>query len=140
MSCGSRIKCFNPAVSFGTTELFVYKIDKYTKGSGFTQLIESKTDTAKPYGSNGSGSNTYQLDSDFDWVITVLETNKTFSVEKIRYETYKARTTFGDSHGSNTNCHNTAVYTVNGVEHILQGKAWRYGSGPIAKPDFYITK
>jgi hypothetical protein len=137
--CGSRIHCYDPSIDFGTEEKLVYKLDKYSKGSDFSNLIESKIDTAKAY-NDYNGGNTYSLKSDFDWIITVMETGKIFKVGKIRYETYKAYMTFGDSHGSNTDCSNKAFYTLNGTEHKIEGNAWRYGSGPMAKPDFYITK
>jgi hypothetical protein len=136
-SCGSRIHCTDPSLTFGTKEQLAYKLDKYVKGSNFSQLITSDSAVAIPYQTDGR--NTYHMNSDFDWIITVQETGKTYKIEKIRYETYKAYSRFGDSHGSPTNCSNIIFYTLNGTEGKVDGESWRYGSHN-AKVCIYINK
>jgi hypothetical protein len=151
-SCGRHAYCTDPVISISyhpdSSGVLVYEFNTYEKGTGFSKLISSNTDSVykdtvyygtTPYPQSHAKYTT--IDGNHDYIINIPETGKTYKISEISYTGDKKVKADGGFSELKTKCTRTVSYKVNGQTFTTEGITHDGSQGPYPKaPYIGITK
>lgn len=130
-----RVTCKDPELRFHIVKVdsnktrLPYELKRYRKASGFTELLESKTDSAL--------SNSYiYITTNDDYVLSFPTKGKEYKISNILREELKGvRHPFQTGGGSCsvTKCYNYLSYTINGTDKKTGGTKGCYDHYVVAE-------
>ncbi len=124
------------------TDVLHFKISTYTKGSNFSGLISTETDSARmdtltpPYAAYSHHNN---LNAANDYIIEIPETGKTYKISNIYYDGDTKKDDNVKSE-SRIRCTRTTYYTVNGEMRKQEGSVYDKGFGGPTYATIEISK
>ncbi len=136
-----NVACTEPYLilkfKYDSSGYIAYNFERYEKGSGYTKLLSSETDTAK----NGNNyPKNSKLDGSSDYYITILATGKEYKFSDISYSGRK-KTSDGTiaEMSRSTDCTRNIHYKLNGIEYKVDGAIFS-GTSSRRDIDVEITK
>jgi hypothetical protein len=137
VSCSRYSTCSDPRITLyyqvDTSDTLVCEFNTYEKGTGFSKLISSKTDSVYWDSVYSYYDSAYHpqlrakytsVDSKYDYIINIPETGKTYKISDISYGGNKSVKASGIISENKTGCSRSVSYTLNGKIFTVNGSTY----------------
>lgn len=133
--------CEEPSISLKFNGQMLYNhfaLNRYEKGSNFTNLISTDTDAVTVSNGKYAGKKYNTLYAGCDYIIEIVGWNKQYKISDINYSGKTKAKDDGLVSENKTRCTRDINYTVNGDEKHIQGSVYSYGNTPYNKAEILI--
>jgi len=133
--------CTEPVVNLKFNGQMLYNrfaLNRYEKGSNFTNLISTDTDAVTVANGKYAAKKYNTLYAGCDYLIEIVGWNKQYKISDIYYSGKTKAKDDGLVSENKTRCTRDLNYTVNGEEKFMKGAVYSYGNEPANTSEIFI--